>query len=153
MATWRIFRFREDRDLYDTLNGAINCPQDIQAGVNVDGLTLVIDAGAGSVTVTFAPAKGRPWTAEEIVDAIETTAGLAGVASFWRSTTAHQGGQQTYLRLGMDTGTLVTLKGTGTANALFGWPAVDVPGVPYLLAEVKSVYMVDNKTWYAVTYK
>lgn len=155
MASWRIWRFRTDRDLYDTLNGAICGPKDIQGGVALDGLTLVIDAGAGDKTVTFAPALGRNWTPEEIITQIEAAdASLVGAAKLNRSQGSVRGVNPTYLRLGKDDGTVVKVDATSTGADLFGWPAAtDVTGVPYIFNDVKSIYMNDNKTWYAVTYK
>lgn len=156
MATWKIHRFHTDRDLYDTLNGAINCKPDIADGLALDGLTLIISAGAGDKTVTFAPALSRRWTPEEIVAEIEAAdASLVGVPKLIRPVGSVCGKAQTYLRLGKDNGTVVTIKSTGTANALFGLSiTVDTVGVPYTGDEVRSrIEMIDNRTWAVVTYK
>lgn len=157
MATWKIHRFRNDRDLCDTLNGAITSVKNGDEGFPVDTLTLIINAGGGDQTVTFAPAKGRYWTLEEIIAAINAAhVSLAGVARIARGLTAGEPtGTPAYLRLVKDNGTTVTVKSTGTANTLFGFSAVaDTVGVPYADTEVESrVGVIDNKTWYAVTYK
>lgn len=156
MATWKIHRFRSDRDLCEVLNGAITSNKDAEDGLLVDGLTLLIDAGGGVKTVTFAPALSRAWTLEEIVATIEAAdASLVGVACISRGLTAGSNGTPSYLRLVKDNGAAITVKSTGTANALFGFSVtVDTVGVPYVDTEVESrIGMIDNKTWYAVTYK
>jgi hypothetical protein len=155
MATWRIHRFRTDLDLYDTLNGAITGKKDIQNGLYMDGLTLVIDAGAGDVTVTFAPALGRLWTPEEIVDQILAAGvSLANAAELNRTAIAVRSGNPTYLRIGKDDGTIVTVKSGGTANALFGWSVTDdTVGEPFTDDQVMSRVGMGDQSWYAVTYK
>ena len=156
MATWRIWRFRTDQDLYDMLNGAINSDVDLEKGLYLDAKTLIIDVGgAGNRTVTFAPVLSRKWTPEEVVAKIVAAhADLTGVPKLVREPGTRAGMNPTYLRLVKDNGTVVTVRSTGTANALFGYSTgADTVGVPYVSADVKSVYMNDNKTWYAVTYK
>ncbi len=156
MATWRIWRFRTDQDLYDTLNGAVGSEVDAEKGLDLDGKTLIINVGgAGDRTVNFAPALSRKWTPEEVVAKISAAhADLTGIPKLVREPGTRAGMNPTYLRLVKDTGAVITVRSTGTANALFGYSiTADTVGVPYTFNDVKSVYMNDNKTWYAVTYK
>ena len=155
MANWRVLRIRSDIDLADMLNGAVASAVDIQNGVNIDGLTLVIDAGAGSKTVTFAPAKGRLWTPEEIVAQIAAAdVSLANIPKIRRAAIAVRGGTPTYLKLFKDATTTITLKSTGTANSLFGWSiVVDTVGEPFTEDDVYSRIDYHDQHWYVVVYK
>lgn len=156
MAVWKIHRARTDRDLCDMLNGAIDSPIDIQNGLYLDGLTLVIDAGggAGDKTVTFAPALSRNWTPEEIVAQISAAdVSLATVAKLSRATPAQRGGSPTNLRL-VNGGNTVKVDKTGTANTLFGWSvAADTTGEPYIDDDIMSRIGMTDQSWWAISYK
>ena len=67
MASWNVNKFGSSKKMIEFLNGTILGRVNLKDGADVDGLTFIFDKGAGDVTVTFAPAKSRPWTLAEIV--------------------------------------------------------------------------------------
>jgi len=160
MALWDTLVFHNYRDMQDHLNGVLISPVMAPTdGLDVDGLALIIDAGGGSQTVSFAAAKNRPWTMTEIVAKIEAThASLQGVATrLLIGTDRPMAGDpgRSRLRLVADGGVIV--RGNGTANNVFGWdeglsPADDTVGAPILLANIHSVHhqIEEQDTWYVL---
>jgi len=144
---WSSRRFQTERELVDFLNGAVLGTVNLHpSGANVDGLTLIVNAGGVDRTVTFAPALGRNWTADEILAQILATAGMAGVASLHvpeRYDTSHPPGRGTkhrYLRLFSDPAIIV--RNTGTGNAALGFnvaPAADQTQALIALANVVRI--------------
>lgn len=115
MASWRVNKFGSAKKMINFLNGRVLGRVNLSKGAEVDGLTFIFDKGAGNVTVTFTAAKGRPWTLQEIVDKINVTeAGLAHIDNV--------GGLDRRLAIEKDLASL-TVKDTGTANALIGFNA------------------------------
>ena len=158
MATWRSNTFRSAKDMIEFLNGAIQFPANLNKGLDLDGLTLVIDKdGNGNRTVTFTP-KGSLWSAEEIRTAIEAThADLVGAVSVHQGAVGslHHGRGQVYLKLGKNDGSVYTIQTTGTANALFGLStSAATVGTPYTNSEVEVFRNVgDQNPWIVFTYK
>lgn len=127
MAYWKIITFAKIPDLVDYLNGALVGTVNLDEGADVDGLTIIIDVGAGNKTCTFAPAKGRDWTLQEIVDKINGTAGLVGTASISVLNVGHTSHTKDR-RLQIDFEPAATISSTGTANGALGYSAVaDTP--------------------------
>lgn len=162
MATWMRTRFRNISDMIDWLNGAVISPINLSSGLGVDGLTLIINVGgAGDRLVTFT-AIGRPWTAAEILAKIVAAhVDLAAVAKLEvkEARPDLQSGAPTYLKL-VGAGSVITVRSTGTANALFGFatgasPANDTVGVPYTSSEVQKMQPKGDSQgiWDVITYK
>lgn len=163
MATWNTQVFYSYRDMQDYLNGGLLSPGVIpSAGAEVDGLALIINPGSGDQTVTFAPAKNRPWTIQEIVDKIAAAhVSLASVPSAFfvgRDNPAAGDPGRARLRL-VGTGSGIIIRGNGTANSVFGWvqgasPADDTVGVAIPNTSVHSIHhhVGEQDTWYVLTY-
>jgi hypothetical protein len=147
---WVIRNFYTDRELAAYLNGEVVGTVNIHDGADVDLLTLIINNGGGDVTVNFAPAKGRPWTAAEIVGAINAAPGLADTASLKvpeRYDTSHPPGQGTkhqYLCLFNDPA--ITVRNTGTANTLLGFNAAPAPHQPQVLIAMAAIGSIQYTT-------
>jgi hypothetical protein len=150
---WVQRRFAQHQDLLSFLNGDLFGSTDITDGVAVDGLTFIIDVGAGNVTTTFAPALGRPWTPEEVLTAINAAMGDT-VATLWvgkpdpvARTTPRR------LRVSYSPSAIVRL--AGTANALLGFSAaadtVQTPVDPATVLSVDFEIETPGHTW-VVTY-
>lgn len=154
MSSWNSRSFIGFEHVLDYLNGSVFGSANLADGADVDGLTLIINNGTSDVTVTFAPAKGRNWTAAEIADQINNTAGLAGVASIANKTRAM--GQSLDLRLRIMGDPNHTVKSTGTANSVLGFSTTSdtaqsiIPDseVKYILDPTRS----PNQKWIVVTY-
>lgn len=145
MAAWQHMTFASQAEMLDTLNGAIISPYSMGDGLPVDGLNLIINVGgAGDRTVTFAPAKGRDWTADEIVAQIVAAHGdLAGVPHVLLRGGTPGVAWVKFLRLVKHAGAVITVKNSGTANALFGFPVAPTPdlvGVVYATADVVNIF-------------
>ena len=105
-------------DFIEALNGAQVGTVNLTSGADVDGLTFIVDTTGTPRTVTFTPAKSRPWTAAEIVAAINAAhADLADVAHVKVASPGSLRHQ--WLSIWKDGG--ATVKSTGTANALLGF--------------------------------
>jgi len=127
MAYWKMLTFNRLPDLVDYLNGALVGSVNLDDGADVDGETIIIDIGSGNVTCTFAPAKGTNWTLKEIVDEINGTAGLVGVASINIKNIGHTSHEKDR-RLQIDFEPAAVISSTGTANAKLGFSiAADTP--------------------------
>lgn len=155
MATWERFAFGSVEQLVNFLNGALIGDQNLAAGAAVDGLSFIVDIGAGDVTINFTAAKGRPWTAQEIVDKINASvAGLARVYSR-NSANPYTAGADQRVLLERD-GTLV-VKATGTANALLGFSTTAITtAAPVVDTEVYTIeYQHSGATdlWVALLYR
>jgi hypothetical protein len=158
MALWEAMSFPTRRAMVDWLNGAIISPARVPAvGLDLDGLTLIIDAGAGNKTVTFAPAKSRPWTMTEIVAAIGAAdASLVGIASRLIESgdrpVAPEAQGSSRLKLVRDGA--ITVVSTGTANARFGFSAIaDTVSAKIPKTDVVSIQRpsTEQDTWIVVT--
>jgi hypothetical protein len=116
MASWTTARFGSAKKMIEYLNGTVLGKINLKNGADVDGLTFIFDKGAGSVAVTFAPPKSRPWVLTEIVAQINATeVDLAHINNV--------GGLDRRLAIEKDLASL-TIKSTGTANALLGFSTV-----------------------------
>lgn len=165
MAAFKNYSYRNKADMIDGLNGAIISSVDLSGGLDLDGLTLIINVGgAGDRTVTFSPAKSRVWTAQEIYDQIYAAhADLQGVVSLEVKSVRPDlvAGAQTYLKFVDNVAAAaVTIRSTGTANSLFGFPtgtspANDLVGVPITLSEVAKMHPRKDSQgiWDVVVYK
>lgn len=167
MAIWKRHRFRNISEMIDGLNGAVISKADISRGLDADGLTLIVNVGgAGDRTVTFAPALSRPWTAEEIWTEIKDTHADLLSTTFLETKGARgdyaAGGRRapTYLKFVGTNGEVITVRSTGTANALFGFPtgaspANDTVGEPFTNTEVLRIQPKGDSQgiWDVVTYK
>lgn len=121
MAKWSMQQFVSFDRFLDHMNGALIGGVNISIGAALDGLTLIINAGAGNKTVTFAPVKNRNWTISEILAQIAAAdPSLVGVASTIQLSTPGSSIDMR-LRLFMD-GALI-VRSTGTSNLLFGFSA------------------------------
>jgi len=161
MATWAHHYFRSLKDATAFLNGAINVPVNLGPGLELDGLNLLISKdGAANRTVTFT-AKGSLWSAEEIVAQIVAAhADLVGAATYEQNVGSfHTGKGQLYLRIGKDDGSVYTIRGSGTANPVFGLPAPATPandtvGTPFANTDAYFLRNVgDQNPWVVVTYR
>lgn len=125
------------QELLRVLNGVLTNSVDLYNGASVDGLTFILDVGGGNVTVTFAPAKSRKWTIEEIVAQIN--ASVAGVASIYnKMATDPQTGPARYLTISHENGAVV--RSGGTANTLLGFSAAaDTEQELLASSDVKSI--------------
>jgi hypothetical protein len=163
MATWNTLVFYSYRDMQDFLNGSLLSPGVIpSAGAFVDGLTLIINPGAGDQTVSFTPAKNRAWTIHEIVAKIAAAhATLAAVPSaFFVGRDNPTAGDPGRARLRLSgTGSGIVIRGNGTANDVFGWPegvspADDTVGTAIVNTAVHSIHhhVGEQDTWHVLTY-
>jgi hypothetical protein len=119
MAIWEQYRFTDAEQMINFLNGALIGSQNIGAGADVDGLTLIIDIGGGDVTVTFAPAKNRLWTAAEVVAQIN--ASFAGLARVYSHNRPNQQPPMIDRRVLLERVGALTVKSTGTSNGVLGF--------------------------------
>jgi hypothetical protein len=125
MAVWTTKLFRSRDTMLDYLNGVIIGGVNVHAGAAVDGLTLIIDAGSGAKTVTFAPAKSRLWTLAEVVAAISAAdASLVGVGIIKDINTGGVTSKAPDRRLAIFKDAAVVLDKDGTANSVFGFNTV-----------------------------
>lgn len=150
MAVWSQVAFNTVEQLVNFLNGVVIGGQNLVQGAAVDGLTLVVDIGGGDVTVTFTPAKSRPWTAQEIAAKINASiAGIARVYSRNYDNPYLAGGDQ---RILLERDGALTVKTTGTANALLGFsttsntvndpvPTSEVPWVQYQNGSAAEIWV------------
>lgn len=155
MATWADHGFRHLKDAIAFLNGAIIVPANLGKGLDLDGKTLIISKDGGvDRTVTFT-AKGSLWSAKEIVDQIVAAhADLVGAVTYMSGVGTVQRVPWQFLVIGKDDGSVYTIKGTGTANSLFGLPATNVVGTPFTNTEAQLVKNIgDQHPWVVVTYK
>jgi len=149
MASWNTYKFGSAKKLTEHLNGAILGNKNLHSGAEVDGLTFIFEVnGGGDTTVTFAPAKSRPWTIEEIVAQINASeADLASV----RPVPQPASPIDRRIRLMKD---LVSLevKAGGTSNAVLGFAAGSAVYVPD--TEIKYVGPIpgEQDTWIVVRY-
>lgn len=158
MANWTRRRFSQEQDMLDWLNGAMIGSVNLHTeGADVDGLTLIIHDGGGNQTVTFAPAKGRNWTAQEIVDEINAVGALTGVATlktFKQASSLAVPVQR--LRIMGDPAHII--RGDGTSNAALGFagpatPANDTTQVIIPDTEVTiQPLTIPNKMWSVIRY-
>lgn len=140
MAIWQTRIFHSTRDMLDFLNGAIISPVLAPAeGLNLDGKTLIVDIGAGNVTVTFT-AKGSLWTMAEIVAEINGTATLTGLSSKLLISQDHAQYQPGRSQLKLDRDGALTVKSTGTSNADFGFSTTaDTVSTEYADTDVQTI--------------
>lgn len=127
MASWNRYKFGSSQDMLDFLNGATRGVKNLHDGADVDGKTFIFEVnGGGDTTVTFAPAKSRPWTIDEIVALINASeANLA----FIRTITAAGRPLDRRIVLVKDL-TSFEIKATGTANADLGFGAGSAVYIP-----------------------
>lgn len=158
MALWRPATFESMEAMIDYMNGALMGTVNLDPeGADVDGKTLKIDPGTGTVTVSFGT-KGRNWTLEEIVAEIEGESGLGGIASIKILKVGHSSFTRDR-RLLLVGDPAITLIANGTANAELGFvegtsPADDTDQVITPQAAVERMYRnVDGQdTWTVVLY-
>lgn len=127
MARWYRYIFPTWPKMEQFLNGAIRGSVDISDGADVDTLTLIIEVHGVDRTVTFAPAKGRDWTWQEILAQIEAAhSDLVGVPTIYQNEELPGYGQGVPIdrRLQLYDSPSVTVRSTGTANAVLGFSAV-----------------------------
>jgi len=150
MASWSTYKFGSSRELTEFLNGALVGALNLQDGAAVDGLTFVFEKnGGGDTTVTFAPAKGRKWTIEEIRDQINASeTGLAHIRTAIRPGAPKP---ERKLKLEKDL-TSLEVKATGTANGVLGFSAATADYVAD--TEVKGTIAVpgEQDTWLLMRY-
>lgn len=159
MALWRTATFESLEAMIDYMNGALIGTVNLDPeGADVDGKTLIIDAGGGNVTCTFAPAKGTNWTLEEIVAKIEATVGLEGLASIKILKVGHSAFPKDR-RLLLEGDPAIIVRGNGTANAELGYaegatPADDTTQVITPQAAVERAYRNEDgqDTWTVLLY-
>jgi hypothetical protein len=154
MATWERFAFGSVEQLVNFLNGALIGDQNLAAGAAVDGLTFIVDVGAGEVTISFTTAKGRPWTVQEIVDKIN--ASVAGLARVYSRNNANPYTAGTDQRVLLERDGTLVVKATGTANALLGFPAAITTAAPVVNTDVYTIeYQHSGATdlWVALLYR
>ncbi len=153
MAMWNAKMFRSKIDLMNHLNGVLVGSNNLFSGALVDGLTFIVDIGGGDVVTTFAPAKNRPWTLAEIVAAID--AGISGVPYAWNNDIGPVSGTPPDRRLALTRDGAITVKSTGTANALLGFSTTaNTVSAPIPDTSVFSINRVtlEQDTWVLVTY-
>ena len=150
MASWSTFKFKSPLDMIEYLNGMILCSVNLHKGAAVDGLTFVFEVnGGGDTTVTFAPAKSRPWTIEEIRDQINASeADLAHIKVVQNSPA---NGLDRRLKLEKDL-TSLEVKATGTANSALGFAAESASYTAD--TEIKHLGSIsgEQNTWVVVRY-
>jgi len=125
VATWKMKRFHGMQQLEDYLNGVVYGTKDLSAGVAINGLTFIVDAGAGAVTVTFdhAPPDLVPWTPAEIVTFINTAVGVdVATLTSLSDGTAQTGAVNASSRfLKIFVNAAFVIDKDGTANSLLGF--------------------------------
>jgi hypothetical protein len=90
------------------------------------------------VTVAFTAAKGRPWTAAEIVAKIN--ASIAGLAQVYSNNSPHYQMHGVDQRVFLVRDGSLTVKAAGTANALLGFStAGNTVQVPVATSELNTV--------------
>ena len=108
---------------YVTGGKSLTNPEGVMIGLH--GLTLIIDVGAGNKTVTFSDATGAGLPlalgATSIRSQIQNTTGLAALL------VSYDEGKIVFGHAS----NAVTVVGTGTANALFGFSNDDQAGTVY----------------------
>jgi hypothetical protein len=153
VALWERHIFTNEQELTNFLNGALIGIENLAQGAEVDGLTFIVDVGSGEKTTTFTPAKSRPWTAAEIVAKINAT--VSGLAqAYSRNYPNHQMRGVDQRILLVNDGSL-TVKSTGTANALLGFSTTgNTVQVPVATAEVPNIsHNGITNTWTAIVYR
>jgi hypothetical protein len=158
MALWTHKRFATLEQALDYLNGAMIGTVNLNAGALVDGLTFIIHDGIADRTTTFAPAKSRAWTIQEIVAQINATPTLGDVASAVIKTPRAGAGPVQYLRIFGDPNH--TIRGNGTANTVLGFdapatPANDTVQVKILdtaVAYFRQINRDPNRQWEVIHY-
>lgn len=152
MAVWSKHKVGSLNDLENYLNGVIVSRFNAHDGVDVDSLTLILDTSGTPRTVTFTPAKSRPWTLAEIVAKINGAHGdLAGLTAI----EVISGSGKSWRRLTVGTGVTFTIKGTGTANTAFGFVSgTDTVAVPIVDTDVFSIQPIagERDTWVVLLY-
>jgi len=127
------------------------------AGADVDGKTFIVHNGTGDKTTTFAPAKGRNWTLNEILDAINATIGLEGVATA-KVFPSQGAGIVAKRKLRIMGDPFHTIRGNGTANAELGFtegatPADDTIQTIFAMTTINIYALSDpNTQWIVVRY-
>jgi len=156
MALYEFRTFQSGQEAENYFNGAHVGTKNLFNGANVDGKTLIVDIGAGDVTVTFAPAKNAPWTIDEIVAKINGTATLTGLASKQVDKLPASSGPTSFLRIFKDVVTC-TIKSTGTANPDLGFSdSADTVRTPVQTTEIISgprFLSSERDTWVTVLYR
>ncbi|MHA2333739.1 MAG: hypothetical protein ACXAEU_17065 [Candidatus Hodarchaeales archaeon] len=137
MAAWTHLKFRNVSSMIDTLNGAVHGTANLADGVDVDGLTFIVDVGGGGLRTTSFTAKGRNWTAAEVVAAISAChADLLNIPAL--TIESRPDVVRSFLKLVDNTGEIVTVDKTGTANTALGFSAAaNTVGNPYANTEVE----------------
>ena len=137
MAMWERHAFGNVEQAVNFLNGVLIGDANLAAGAEVDGLTFIADIGAGEVIVTFT-AKGRAWTPQEIVDKIN--ASLTGVARVYSRNSPNPYTAQVDQRVLIERDGAITVKSTGTANALLGFSTTShTTNAPVANTEVEAI--------------
>jgi hypothetical protein len=149
---WIHKKFALVGQLVDMLNGvlvgSVNLHED---GADIDGKTIIIDVGAGDVTVTFAPALGRNWTLEEIVTAINAHVSLPSNTAKAYLTEYNRAGSSADRRLSLSTDSGCIVRSTGTANTDLGLSAVsDTEQLITAEAAVKSINFDESERVYTI---
>lgn len=131
-------QFDTAKEMVDYLNDVV-LSKPLQGTIyGLHGLTLIIDAGSGAQTVTFADASGAGLSLQDIVTQIEAAhASLVGVTGFrqYRPTTPHT-------RQMVFAGAGHVIDKDGTANSAFGFnTAADstVGASAVALADIASI--------------
>ena len=136
---WKSINRPTAKELLRALNGTLTGSVDLIDGADVDTKTLLIDIGAGDVTVTFEPAKSRLWTIDEIVAKINTTGTLSGVAGVltYPASDPTVGPKKV---LTISHANAAKVDKTGTANTVLGFAtADDTQQTIIALAEVAAI--------------
>lgn len=125
MALWDIQLFGTKKEAVDYVDDALFGTVNLHGGAAVDGLTVIIDAGSGPQTVTFAPAKNRAWTLTEITTFINAAhASLADISRIDILQSYQSSVYTPHRRLKILKDSAITVDKDGTANALLGLPTV-----------------------------
>ena len=150
MASWRTFKFKSPDDMADYLNGMILGSKNLHKGADVDGLTFIFEVnGGGDTTVTFAPAKSRPWTIDEIVAQINASEAL--LASIKVVQNSPSNGLDRRIKLVKDL-TSFEVKAGGTANGLLGFGPVSAVYVADTEINYVGPIPGEQNTWVVVRY-
>lgn len=151
MASWSSITSSTLNDMIDKLNNVLVGTNNLHNGVDVDGLTFIVNPGTER-TVTFT-AKGRNWTLEEVIDQINAAHGdLTGSASAKVIKTSAQGPGSRYLAMWLEGG--LTVDKDGTANEALGFNASadQVQAVPIANTVVQKLSK-EEFYWIAITYQ
>lgn len=119
---WNIVHRQSLLEISRYLNGNVDSSINLDEGADVDGETIIIDVGAGNVTITFAPVKGRDWTLDEIVAQINSS--ISGIASIYIKSTGNFLGRVRDRRLTLAYDPALTVRSGGTANSNLGFSTV-----------------------------